>query len=342
MSTLTIGCGVSDSDHPYEIIDAGFGARAVSGDELSWLDNETILFGGRLPEGYQPTDNSQEPNGIALQSWNYKTGERQVINENNAQIYCYDTGTLYLNKGLKGVFRTTLTTEQGHYRLEALERLEDQYFKSKPYPHCKVFTKTTSGLVDVDWVADLHAFDAQLRKSWREELSLQERNRRGDYIPTLVSARFPDGKPLPEIERGRVERYVAHTHQYLISKGKKGEQIEGYGTLRYRDRWLLSEDGSLEQLKLPGLWNTAQSVYHTRAGIAISARDMRKDNPSQADRGVFLLSHDGQEVTDLIHGISQSESVSPDGCKLAITHEPKILPLGKSKRTIKIINLCPQ
>jgi hypothetical protein len=100
--------------------------------------------------------------------------------------------------------------------------------------------------------------------------------------------------------------------------------------------WWLYPDGRVEEIKLPaGHW-LQTTVVPTATGFATINTYF-----TVGQAGVYLIR--GNNVTRILEGFVEQLAVSPDGCKIAVNHDPK--PLETNARnnehvTLKVIELC--
>lgn len=102
---------------------------------------------------------------------------------------------------------------------------------------------------------------------------------------------------------------------------------------------LLKPDGELIELAPPDAFfkrfGHSGQIRLTRAGMVYTGLDAR-DHPGK-EEGLYLVN--GQQVAQLVDGRVEDMSVSPDGCRLALSSARDFNPL-KYPRTIKIVQLC--
>ncbi|HEY9032628.1 MAG TPA: hypothetical protein VIN71_01705, partial [Pseudomonadales bacterium] len=103
----------------------------------------------------------------------------------------------------------------------------------------------------------------------------------------------------------------------------------------------------VDHVKLQSPWDQTHALFPTKVGYVISSLDYRRDFDFENKRyfnagGLFLVTGDGpDDVIGLLFDRHPLVSVSPDGCRLAVSNHPYD-PRGKRHVTakLKIINLC--
>jgi hypothetical protein len=100
--------------------------------------------------------------------------------------------------------------------------------------------------------------------------------------------------------------------------------------------WWLYPDGRVEEIKLsPGPWLRNFVFPATVGHLTIG------EGPTRWEHSLYLVR--GERGEPIIHGLFHSQAVSPDGCRIAINHDPR--PLETNARnyrhvTLKVIELC--
>lgn len=100
--------------------------------------------------------------------------------------------------------------------------------------------------------------------------------------------------------------------------------------------WWLYPDGRIEKVELPpGLW-LRNFVYPAWAGMVTIGQ-----GPTRWEHSLYLVRDNGG--TAILHGLFNAETVAPNGCKIAVDHDPKPLETNwRNNRhvTLKIVELC--
>ena len=108
--------------------------------------------------------------------------------------------------------------------------------------------------------------------------------------------------------------------------------------------WWLQPDGGVEAVDMPaGVWVRGGSVFMvgTSKGTVIVFHGGMISRKEPGDQGAYLVH--GDNITRLLRGYITAPAVSPDGCKVALSHAPSAYhdqPGDLNKRTLKVIQFC--
>lgn len=336
---VVAGCAgfVPAADFP--IRDSGL--YASSNVAIYWLNDEEVLFGGPTGETRRRPDGVDEPvNRVSV--WNIRTNQVRRYSEVAAQL-CYYEG--YIVFWQHDVPSRRLWVNYG--KLGAEKREERGTLK--PGEYYDTYTcRHHSELPSLpDWTKGLG-----IRRLIPEHgfLINEYSFRNTPYSFCSPKAEQSQCVPMP-IKRREImgfrwypfkQAYFAVGHYFRVVPNHPDG---GFGESPWpKDLpmpvWWMYPDGRTEEIKLPaGPW-LRTFVFPTRSGMVTIG-----EGPSAFEQTLYLV-NDGGGIP-LLHGLFQGSHlghfVSPDGCKIAVNHDPK--PLQTTARnfkhvTLKVIDFC--
>lgn len=345
MPFVLVSCG---NDVGFNVIDSDLWAHTPD-NYIHWADEETVLFAGQINDefirnkkNYADIYSWSKDNYSDLIAWNYKTN-KSVIVLDDSTMFCAEGKTVYFYRAGKPreYFKGELVRKNLDIQVENIENLTKNTTILINKPHCPHAIRKKS---DISLIANLKAFNMELRKVWPEGTSLAEK-RRGHHptpITTLFSDKYPNGHRLQLGMISPTVSYIPHLNKYLLQFGKKppdNSQSTSYQPLT--QYWLFAEDGTLDEIPIPEGWDRTYHLFPSVKGPIATYLDMRKTKPKSGDNGAFLIVGDKREdAVKLLRGSLRSTSLSPDGCRLATAHFYKVIPFASNNPTLKVIDMC--
>ena len=322
----------------YPVLDSKFPAAEA---KLGWLDNERVMFHGYdIGKMTQPGPGEGHPTAAeGLFIWDTVRGTVTKYWDINGPVpLCVFRGQVFFSKKLKEKENTWLVVSGP---LGKEEQNEVSYGVSMNGHSCRV---------------------SDHRPSWMKEdkhrrLPLLEEHGYLDFgIPIWVD---PAGKATPIVfyrpdSKKSVE--LPLTGRQVEFHTSYAEFVDAY-VLKQEQRtsdavpvWQLNPDGTLKNILDPkgSDWERIGwgNVHLTKKGLFLVGG--RAGYGTVGTAGAYLLVNDRPQ--QLFSGLVWSESVSPDGCKVAFVHvlhslagaeSAKALHQGKpGTRTLKMIDLC--
>ncbi|HZO55660.1 MAG TPA: hypothetical protein VFB63_23320 [Bryobacteraceae bacterium] len=335
VAVLTFGCASAGTSPDFQIRDSGL--RAAHNISVYWISNEEVLFAGPTGETRKRPDGSEEPIN-RVSTWNSRTSEVRRYGEIAAQL-CYHDGyvvywqrvspqRLRVNYGKlgeeSGVERGPLQTGEfydahtcrNQNELDALPVWAKQANARRLLPQHGFLVadggsrNTTYSLCPTD--ANDRAQCVGLSIGQREVRTFNWHPFKGAYFAVghyfQVDASHPDGGV------GR-------------SPWPKGVPMPV---------WWLYPDGRTERVMLPsGPWLN-YFVSPTRNGFATVGHN------NAGQQTLYFMA--GDAVRPILVGLIEKDAVSPDGCRLAVIHDPKKpsdpTPQHQRHITLKVIDFC--
>jgi hypothetical protein len=306
---------------------------------IYWLNDEEVLFGGPTEETRVRKDGVAEPiNRVSV--WNIRTNQVRRFGELAGSL-CYHEGyvvfwerdvptnRLWINYGKLG---ETTRQERGPAQGEF------DPVTCRPIKELPPRPEWTQGLA-IRWLRPEHGllvlgsaattefmknapinYCAEGKKERCIELPIKRRESRGfEWVP-FRGAYF----------------VVSHYFQTDPRNPSGGFNLSPWPPETPMPVWWLYPDGRIEEVKLPsGPWlqtiaaPTAQGFTTINTYFTIG------------QAGVYLIR--GDKAERILEGFVEQQGVSPDGCSIAVNHDPK--PLETNARnnrhvTLKVIRLC--
>jgi hypothetical protein len=339
---LAVGCASRAVTGEIAVRDSGKQVAPYS--KLFWLDDERVLFQG--PDGTElERDDGFRQALYRLFVWSTRTGELKEGARMGGGLCLREGFVRYWRWKLKdGEFPRESEWLAGPFGSESIvdEKVTDpknfNWETCRPYSELPPRPEWTKGLA-VRWLRPEHGLlvlgSADPKEVFKNtpisycpsgekarciELPIKQRESRGfDWVPFkgayfIVGDYFQTDLRHP---RGGINR----------SPWPKGAPMPV---------WWLYPDGRVEEIKLPaGPW-LRNFVFPSQVGMVTIG-----EGPTRWEHSLYLVRGGAGERT--IHGLFHTQAVSPDGCKIAVNHDPK--PLETNARnnkhvTLKVIELC--
>jgi hypothetical protein len=315
------------------------GVQAERGIRIYWLSNDEVLFGGPTAETKRRPDGVDEPiNRVSV--WNVRTNEIKRYGELAGSLCYYEgyvvfwerdvpTNRLWINYGKLG---ETVRLERGPGQGEF------DPVTCRPIKELPPRPEWTAGLA-VRWLRPEHG----LLVLGSAETSEFMKNSPISYCPEGEKARCVE-TPLRRRESRGFE-WVPFKRAYFVigdyfrvnpRQPSGGFNLSPWPSGLPMPVWWLYPDGRVEEIKLsPGPW-LRNFVFPAKVGHLTIG-----EGPTRWEHSLYLLRSERGEA--IIHGLFHAQAVSPDGCKLAVNHDPK--PLETNARnyrhvTLKVVELC--
>jgi hypothetical protein len=309
-----------------KFVDSGFVGRVVGLQDIYWIDDELVLFVGRKPgEIYVKSDGRRIPNNW-IHVWNINSGkvksEAYAVGE--IRNLCYQS--VFSRETLP---KSLLPIEQGFVRY-GFEREGVSYKRfGRLFVEREVEVDTRAikdGLLAVSPISCREFNPAKLRNKFGvNPLPLLEP---GEYLDRGTQPGYGAVQPLryfpseghapislPNIPVGEViatPRYSDYTKTYVFQdlRPTMGSEIPAR-------LWLLSKAGAVEEYSIPtGPWmDGVVRAMPTRKGLFVTSTAIGRNSPKAA--GGYLIS--GTRAVQILSGLARSFSISPDGCRIAIS-----------------------
>jgi len=333
---VLLSCG---NDAKYEVIDSELRVSSPTSNYIHWFDKETVLFSGWTDNRLKKRN---KDGSTDLTAWNYKTNAAITVLA-NSKMLCAEGETVFFYRAgdVRTLFKGILVRENLDVQVKNIEMLKENTIILKNKLHCSHVVKKK---IDISLVANLKAFNMELKRVWPAgtSLAVKRRGHNPTPIPTIFSDKKPYGLPLHIGKVSSQVMYISYLNKYLLRSGKKsdkGNQNHPYRPLRRY--WLLSEDSTYEEIPLPDGWDQAQHLFPSVKGPVITYLDMRKENPKSSDNGAFLIvGGQREDAVKLLRGDLNATTMSADGCRLATAHFYKIIPFASNNPTLKVIDMC--
>lgn len=312
---VVTGCAAFVPSTGFPIRDSGL--YASYNVAIYWLNDEEVLFGGPTGETRRRPDGVDEPvNRVSV--WNIRTNEVQRYGEVAAQLCYYDGYIVYWERDVQGKRLWVNFGKLGQETREERGTLKPgEYFDTHTCRHhseLPSLPEWTKGF-SVRRLIPQHGFlineygfrntpynfcPARAERHQCVPLPIKRNETKGFTWYVFKQAYFAVGDyfhPVPNHTAGG----------YNISPWPKGLPMPV---------WWLHPDGRTEEIKLPaGPWLEA-FVFPTRNGMVTLGK-----GPSPFLQTLYLIK-DVKGIS-LLNGIFHRQAVSPDGCRFAVTYDPK-------------------
>jgi hypothetical protein len=302
----------------------------ITASPIAWIDNETVLL---IEESSERVDKHYRYHLVAL---NYRTGARRVYGRADQQIcYSADGYISYINSDGPTGDIYAVYGPLGKETIHKFDRSEGFSFDRGPTGSCRPYPERPTRPAWLDkkthfwplWplagFIDCQAADVTARERY-------------------INARFhkpddPKGVPLPfscyQVFGGL--KYYAFKGAYFAF-----EHDFRHPWPRERDRrvfWLYP-DGRVETLVLPFSNAIRENGIPTARGLIAFARPTKRGD----DYWIYLVTPEASKV--VLRGAG-SGVTSPDGCKVAMLHDPEFDARVDKRRvttevTLKVLELC--
>ena len=309
------------------MIDSGYWAERHLPNEIQWLDDERVLFVGKKPGA------RREHKGLHV----WTLGGDVVLYKLGARGLCLqgDTVSYIVRKNVgdvSGYF-------QGKYGDET--RRDRQSYSDKL--NCRTLSAYPGNEVDQVWklLLDGHGYLDVGKLAPFNELP-PVRHHSNDTVEPIA---MPFNRR--QIIREKTRFYPFKNAYLLYGPHDDEHQLVGRKDLSRtasQPVWWLHPDGNVEVIELgAGPWLRGGSVFMvgTHQGIVIVFHGGMISRREPGDQGAYLVQ--GGNIRRLLKGYITAPSVSPDGCKVALSHSPSVYddqPGKLNKRTLKIIKFC--
>ena len=334
---LTAACVSLPWAGEFEIKDSG--VQADRGIRIYWLNNDDVLFAGPTGETRPRRDGVAEPiNRVSV--WNIRTNEVKRYGELAGSLCYYEeyvvfwerdvpTNRLWINYGK---FGETVRQERGPAQGEF------DPVTCRPIKELPPRPEWTQGLA-VRWLRAEHGLLVLGSADPKEAF----KNTSISYCPGGEQARCIK-LPIKQRESRGFEwvpfkgAYFVVGHYFQVDpKHPSG----GFGRSPWpagipMPVWWLYPNGQVEEIMLPtGHW-LQTIVVPTVLGFATTNTYF-----TTGQAGVYLVR--GEKVSRIFEGFVEQLAYSPDGCKIAVNHDPR--PLETNARnnrhvTLKVVELC--
>ncbi len=322
----------------YPVQDTGLHAERSS--ELVWLDNHRLRF-----YGYR----AGEPQGREFH------GVPRLIGA-GYYIWDSDTNQLVTEPSLEGVLRICA---QGDV-LTFLRKSPTDENKRLVVTRVKGQENVTP-LVNAEWFNRFSCRYYEQKPDWalRGHLSLPLLEEHGSlFWNGAISGRNTPimfytpgdtkGVPLPIGTREAwpgLTRYVPFKHAYLLWGYSYIDKATGteYPYIppdKSQPIWWLTPDGQVKEQAIPNKsWMKKQEYYAIRDGLFVASRGITDLGDPGVAGGYILKSGTEQK---LISGMLENVVVSPDGCKVALIHDPYTKEPFFERINVKVISICEE
>ena len=300
---------------------------------IAWVDNDTVLITIDTGERLQRRDGSLAVD-IRLATYNYKTGERRTYGRSGSGL-CYADG--YVSRvyedevtgeliGLHGQLgkEQVLKVEPGKLMFESGPTSSCRPWKERPPAPAWAQGKTATMLL---WprtgVIACNVLD----------YSFQTKTVKASFHKQAVA----EGVDLPfscfDVRRGFKYYHFKQAHfavqQDLVTPWPIGRDRIAY--------WLFP-DGRVETIRLPYSSAIRENMVPTVRGIVAFSRPTSRDE----DYGIYFVTPDRTQLILQGHGFGVT---SPDGCKVAVLHDPDYVARIEHRRvsgpaTLKLLDVC--
>jgi hypothetical protein len=313
----------------YPIVDSGYTRiPGTLNKSLYWIDNRRVLFHGSDEKPDLPGATQPKPKHFPLYVWD--TAENVVTPyayTGSVNAFCLSDGYVryLIDREDKGYVRRGKLGEEREVIRPPEPENPDLVIRVNPFT-CREYrdperprTETLSF-----WpLRDEHGY-------WGLNYVSRDPDKPLLFLPK--NAAEPTALPIEFRERGRME-YSAYANAYVISR------LAGLASLRERPTrvWLLHPTGRVDTIQIPkGPWTGYDARYlPTRAGLLMASRGLTASSgPGVA--GIYLVN--GDQVEKILAGLIEDIDVSPDGCKIAVSVDPYISQVRRSR--IKMIDVC--
>lgn len=322
----------------YLIQDTGLHAER-SRYEMVWLDNHRVRF-----YGYR----SAEPQGPESH------GVPRLV---GAGYYIWDTDTkrLVVDPILEGAMRLCV---QGDV-MTFLKKSPDDERKRLVVTRVKG-QETVTPLANIEWFNQFSCRYYEHKPDWdRGHLSLPLLEEHGSlFWKGSISGQntpimfYPSsdnrGIPLPIGTREAwpsLTRFVPFKNAYLLWGYSYIDKVTGteypYIPLdKSQPLWWLTPDGRVQEQAIPiKPWMRKQEFYAIQDGLLVASRGIT-DLGEPGVSGGYIVRHETEQK--VMSGLLESVAVSPDGCKVALIHDPYTKEPFYKRVGLKIISVCEE
>lgn len=310
------------------VVDLKIGAGPIG-----WLDNERIVIVAASGEQYARKDGAMQPI-TRVMTINYRTSEKQIFGKVSGE-FCFSQG--YVSYAFLDRATDELWMSYGELGKETTRKIKpgEMNFDRGPRGSCRPWSERPK---NPSWVKEKTAI-------WplSPYLGLINCNVPAATVRTqYIKARFhkPNDEIGVELPFSCYE--VSSSLKYYPFKGAYfGLEFDfrhPWPVGRQRRVFWLYPDGSVETLVLPYSEAIREDAIPTAKGILAFARPVDREG----DYWVYLITPAAMKRVLRGHAAGIT---SPDGCKVAMTHDPdfKARIEGRtvaSRGTLKVLELC--
>jgi hypothetical protein len=326
------------------------GLHAERGIEFVWLDDHRFRFYGYREVQIKTGDIHNTPQNVGANYYIWDTDANQIVAEpslDGAMRLCVHGDYLtFLRKSPADEKRSLLVVrDRGQETVKPLvnsewfNRFSCRYYDEKPewvIPNHKLLP-----------LLDGHGFLDWFPSDGPDSV----RNQPLRFHPRTFSEWFP--LPIGTREVWRIDvryapfknAYFLYPIRYIDSQTGKEEPIGPWPKGKPVPVWWLSPDGVVTTETVPYMRfmrGGSRGYFPTREGIFIYTH--KTDGVGKPGDAGGYLARNGQ-VTKVITGMLEGVSVSPNGCRIALIHDPydTIHGIERLNRiNVKVLNICPE
>ncbi|MFK5893499.1 MAG: hypothetical protein QM504_09795 [Pseudomonadota bacterium] len=289
----------------YEIKDSG-----IRSDSVSWVDDKNLVFV------------TFSKNKKTMYTWNTDNKNIEKYSDEIDSYICFSEGYInYRSKrnNVKTYYKRGLFSDEEEYLIDAdyKNKLFNQY-------SCRWFEEKIDNKNEhIQYLKKEHGY---LHLGHRSELDFE--------YPKYV--RY-DGKviELPNKSYGRPPKgYFEFKKAYFFWPVSGASEK----WVKICNAWWLYPDGRTEKLCVPlpeGVKGGSVLLYPVINGYLLISHDTGRGEHAGRS-GIYLLDKKMKVNNQLISGIANNISISPNGCNVAFVHNPVI----NKNVTLKTINVC--
>jgi hypothetical protein len=354
----------AESAQPLEakIYDSGY---INTGHKIFWADNETVLF-----QGHRRSDHHQWKNGPIdarthygppVYRWTYRTGTVQQYVD-SAKGFCYRDGKVWYQYEPPKGEPYVVVGKMGSERREPPVTLRADDRAGLDFMRCEMSWRIYSDFERRTGLKHHHLLVL------RAEHGVIDRGPSTRLIGRIGDPEFavklygPNSKTGIELWRnigmrrlpvrfmhfhndvfGREGYYYPFADVYLFYSPMREENPHHIGDWPKHvpyPVYIFKPSGRVETITLPaGPWANTAAVALTRRGIYVLSDYLQRDARIADNSGGFLVRLDAS-VVQITRGLTKSQEVSPDGCKIALAHLPKGYESDLSQYAMTVIELC--
>lgn len=323
-------CSQAEKKSPYPILDSGMLAGDSSAiTNIYWIDNQRVLF-----RAVKNNDKRMAHIGpYNLSVWDIRKGVSPYT------PYAHDVTACLRDS----IFRYTLEDEQKNVQL-----FHGPFGEEKLIPQPPKF----SYFDDINCRFEDDPEIAQLTRNGRAIIKLLAKHGFLDVGPNRGKESSENRQaelhikgnpqaitlPIRRFELSGIKYFEFNNAYYFANPGAYARTGQPAST-----KWLYP-DGRVEEVLIPiGPWAASPtSVYPTKHGYFVVSDEYASMSHPGIAGGYFIQ---GEKIVKAIHGSIRGVAVSPDGCKIALSHARTLMDdvatsKDPAKRTLKVIDFC--
>ena len=305
----------------------------ISGSPIAWTDNDTILLTIDTGQRLRRKDGSLFAD-VRLVTHNVTTGERRVYGRSGSGL-CYSDG--YISRVYEDEATGELIGLHGELGKEQTLRVEPGKlaFESAPTSSCRPWSERP---LPPAWAQEKIATIWLWPRTGLIACNVAQYSLENKSIKaTFHKDGRADGVELPfscfDVRRGFTYYAFKQAHfaveQDLVTPWPVGRDRKAY--------WLFA-DGRVETIRLPYSSAVRENMVPTVRGIVAFSRPASR----YEDYGIYFVTP--HSTTRLFPGHG-SGVTSPNGCKVAVLHDPDYIARIEHRRvsstvTVKLIDVC--